>query len=336
MTEYTNKSYFSSENIQDFYTGIAKLLTSSLEIDKITQAIMQQIEVFFQPHNWSLLRLDANSRELFFVIAKGIDFALLKNVRIKMGEGIAGKVAESGKSIFVEDVKSNPLFLQKIDKLSGFKTKSLIAVPIIFQNEVLGVIELINTFEGRNFTQNELKILETIADFSAIALTNAIAYERLVWIATHDPLTGLYNRSYLEKLITDCQSSLNMDNQVVVVGVDVDKFKIINDSYGHLTGDDVLIKIAKFLQKICNSNDVAFRTGGDEFLLIMPNLSKNDITKKVEWIQEKLSHEEYNISPAQRFSFGIASGSQKNLPALIKKADNEMYIQKNQFSSYKQ
>lgn len=328
MKKDIQKSYFSLKDIQTFYTNIAKLITSSLEVSKITTAIMEQVELFFQPHNWSLLRVDASSRELFFVIAKGLDFKLLENVRIKIGEGIAGQVAKTGKAIFVQDVQNNPHFSQKIDQLFGFKTKSLIAVPIIFRNEVLGVIELINTLDERSFTNDELRILETIADFSAIALNNAIAYERLAWIANHDPLTGLYNRSYLEKLVTDFQST-NTGDQAIVVGIDVDKFKNVNDNYGHLAGDNVLIKTAKILKEYCHQNGVALRMGGDEFLLVIPNLSINDVAKKMEWLQEKLSRDIYNILPAKRFSFGITSGAQRNLPALVKQADSKMYVQKN-------
>jgi diguanylate cyclase (GGDEF)-like protein len=331
------KKPISSERIQGLFNSIGKLITSSLEISQIMNVIMEQVELFFQPRNWSILRVDPDTEELYFVIAKGLDPALIKNLRLKAGEGIAGQVYAAGKSMLVQDVRTTEKFSKKVDKASGFQTRSIIAVPIVFRDRVLGVIELINTLDERNFTQQELEILETIADFAAIALTNALAYERISWMALHDPLTKLYNFSQLDNLLQRVEkqsyratekSRMSDNLHSVVVWIDVDHFKEVNDQFGHLVGDKVLVKVANLLQQCCREDDLAFRVGGDEFLIVVMNLLECNVSKTVERLRKALEQASQNVTPASGLSYGITAGLNHTIKALIKKSDNEMYIQK--------
>jgi signal transduction protein with GAF and PtsI domain len=90
-------------SVQYLYTEIAKLITSSLEVTEIVDAIMNEVKQYFQPRNWSLLRLDLTTKKLFFVVSDGIDKDLVKNIHLDLGEGIAGYVAKSGKPRIVQD-----------------------------------------------------------------------------------------------------------------------------------------------------------------------------------------------------------------------------------------
>lgn len=320
------KSIITSKRIQYLFSEVARLITSSLNVSDITNAIMDQIQLFFKPRNWSLLRLDPTTQELYFVLAKGIDQSVLQ-VRLKLGEGVAGYVAKTRKPMLVMDAKNHPRFSKKIDKLSGFKTQSLIAVPIVFREQVLGVIELVNTLKGRSFTKRDLMILKIIADFSAIALTNAMAYERMSWLTVHDPLTGLYNRRHFNKLVQK-EKHLIAKLHAIVACIDVDNFKEINDRYGHPIGDEVLCKTAQLLQSCCRENDFAFRIGGDEFLIVIMNLQENETPSVSKRLKNQLQLDSRNITPGSRFSFGIAAGLQRDLQQLIKKADRNMYKNK--------
>lgn len=338
MSKGQTNSQFNIQ-IQILFNKIAKSITSSLETSKIIEAVMEQIEVFFKPQNWSLLRYDPTTQELYFVIAKGMDPKIMKTLRLKVGEGIAGYVAQTGKSIVIDDIQNDVRFSKKADKISGFRTESIIAVPIIFQNNLIGVIELINILNQSNFTAHHLSILETIADLTAIALTNSMAYERISWIASHDPLTGLYNRAHLKDLIQSYQSynkypllcnesDSELALNAIVIWIDVDNFKKVNDLYDHSAGDTILVKLGALLQVYCNDNTFAFRVGGDEFLIVFLNLAESNIYQKSCQLEEQLTHHSQDISPASGFSFGIAYGKMKNIEQLIKEADNKMYINK--------
>lgn len=327
------KSIESEEKIRSLFTEIAKSITSSLEVHHALEAIMNQVQYYFEPRNWSLLRIDDETQELYFVIAKGMDPKIMKDIRLKVGEGIAGHVARTGKSIFVTDTKNDPLFSKKIDALSDFKTSSLIAVPMIFQNKVIGVIELINVFENRSFNQGDLELLETIAEFSAIALTNSLAYERISKLVVTDPLTGLFNRIHLDKVL-NASTQLTLSNsqsgnsQVVAAWIDVDNFKQVNDQYGHHVGDEMLCKVAAYLKECCRETDYAFRVGGDEFLILIIDLTIDDIQSTVERLQSKLEAYSKKLSPFTGFSFGIAWGLHVMLQQIIIDSDRAMYKNK--------
>jgi diguanylate cyclase (GGDEF)-like protein len=325
------------ESAQYLYTEIAKLITSSLEVTEVIDAIMNEVRLYFQPRNWSLLRLDLTTQKLFFVVSDGIDKELVKNIHLDLSEGIAGYVAKSGKPRIVQDTSQDPHFSSIVDKLTGFKTLSIIAVPIKFQNQVLGVIELVNSLEARPFNQEDLEILETIADFSAIALTNAMRYEYMSSLAVSDPLTGLYNRARLDKLIhatsdssagTDEIHRSSGESRIIVACIDVDNLKAINDGFGHRAGDEVLIKTAKRIQLCCSDTDFAFRIGGDEFLIIIMNVDKNYESVLIGCLQKELDVHSKPIKPGSGFSYGIMAGQRKNLEKLISDADEQMYKNK--------
>jgi len=122
---------YSLAQIKQLYANIGKLITSSLELDKVLEGIMEEVKVFFDAENWSLMRLDPNTDELFFVIVQGIDRKAVENIRLGPGEGIAGMVAKRGQSVFVPDTSADPRFSDRVDRATGFRTRSVMAVPLI-------------------------------------------------------------------------------------------------------------------------------------------------------------------------------------------------------------
>lgn len=316
------------ERLQSLFAEIAKLMVSSLHVSAVMEAIMEQIELFFQPKNCSLFRLDQTTQELLFYMAKGIDAEAISHVHLKLGEGVAGKVALSGQPMFVPDAQQDPYFSKKIDKITGFTTKSLIAAPMIFQGKVLGVIELINTLDDHPFNQSELLLLKVIADFGAIALSNAMIYERAVFLAMRDPLTSLYNRTYLTNVKTLNERRDQARSYIIVVVVDIDHFKEVNDVHGHRVGDEVLCKTASLLQACCREEDYAFRTGGDEFLLVVMYLYQHEVQETMARLQQQLRQASQQIAPATGFSFGMVSGLKKDMHQLLEAADKKMYEHK--------
>ena len=330
-----NKKNNSLTNLQTLFNEIAQSIVSSLELAEIINVIMKQVQKFFHPKNWSLFRIDPLSQELYFVVASGLDPEKIKNVRIKLGEGIAGQVALTGKFILVKDAQKSRYFSKKIDDITGFKTHSLVAVPIMFQKQVLGVIELVNSLKEKTFNRQDVMLLQTIANFSAIAIMHALAYEKMSLLAVFDSLTGLYNRGYFEKVLETIAISNQYNNKrrdidnknVIVVWLDIDKFKQINDTLGHHAGDEILQKTAILLKASCRVNDLIFRMGGDEFLMLIMRLERKDISSTKKRLKNNLRNSSKQLAPAS-FSFGMISGPINKLPNLIKKADELMYKDK--------
>ena len=323
--------------IKKLYSSIGKIITSSLEFGAIQDAIMEEIHLFFDAENWSLMRLDPNTDELFFVIVKGIDAKAVENIRLGRGEGIAGTVARTRKSIFVPDTSRDKRFSDRVDRATGFKTRSLMAVPVIFGDTLYGVIELVNRGSGGLFTEMEHLILQTIADYAAIAFANAALYEQALQRSLTDPLTGLLNRAKLEQVIAEAEKSAfprrrryDDESAAVVVMVDVDDFKKINDGFGHPRGDEVLKEISRILKSRLRYNDMLVRIGGDEFLAIIPASLEQmqKIEKRFAREMKKLSSFTMEGGPEVRFSYGTSAGPFQKVRDLIQKADAGMYRHK--------
>ena len=313
--------------IKKLYANIGKLITSSLELDGIVEGIMEEVRIFFNPENWSLLRYDHTSGYLYFLYARGIEMDSLRNLKLKVGEGIAGTVVKTKESIFVPDVARDARFTDKIDKITGFETRSIIAVPLIFRGEVYGVIELINRSEGGSFTEEEHFSLSTIADFAAIALANSTLYDKIRHMSMTDSLTGVYNRSKFDQILDDHKKTFHHRREedadrscVTLVFLDLDNFKEINDTQGHAMGDKILRNFARHLTRITRQDDMIFRVGGDEFVIHSMCSSEEFAARTVERIKGRLAE----IKDVD-FSYGFASGPVQEIERLVKDADRSMY-----------
>jgi len=324
-----------AEITKKMYANIGKLITSSLDIDEILEGVMKEVKLFFNPEHWSLLRLDENTNELYFLFMEGVKTDSLDRIRLQEGEGIAGSVIETGEPIFTADVTKDDRFTDKVDKIIGFETRSIIAVPMKYRNRIYGVIEIVNSMDSRKFDEEDLMILSTIADFTAISLANSSLYRKTIEQTNHDSLTGLFNRRKLEDLISKSKEKNELSRRtadtkslIKLIYIDVNDFKNINDTLGHREGDRVLTSIAEMLSNIFRSEDMLFRVGGDEFIAVIkmsdtevPDLLEKRITEKLTELKYTTKKKNMEVS----VSFGTATGKLENLHKLIDEADRKMY-----------
>src|SRR5246127_5685075 len=175
------------------FQELGKALTSSLQLDQVLRTIMEKIDEFLRPDTWSLLLLDEAKQELYFEVAVGKGAQALKDVRIKMGQGIAGWVAQNDEAVIVPDVSQDTRFFSKVDEKTKMETRSIVAVPVRYRDHCLGVIELINCVGSEGFHERDLSLLEALADFAAIALENARHVKRIHELTITDDCTSLYN-----------------------------------------------------------------------------------------------------------------------------------------------
>jgi diguanylate cyclase (GGDEF)-like protein len=333
-TNLANKE-FSSIN------EIVTALTSSLEYKEILSIIMQQISVLLHPQNWSLLLIDEKTNELFFEIAVGEKAERIKDLRLKVGEGIAGWVAEHGEPLLVPDVSKDPRFSPKADNMSKFETKSIICVPVNSKGRTLGVIELINYCDvEEQYKEDDLRVLSILADYTAIAIENARYYDMARRLIMTDELTGLYNSRFLNQLL-DGQGvedeNIRNIRQVSMIFIDIDYFKNVNDKYGHLVGSRTLKEFGGLLKKCGREHDVGIRYGGDEFVILLPNTDKSEAYEFAKEIRNKikktyfLKSEGLNIKLTASFGVAAIPEDASNYAELIGEADKAMYQVKNAF-----
>ena len=315
---------------------VGKTLASTLDLQKILQTIMEKISDFLQPDTWSLLMLDEATQELYFEIAIGAGANKLKDVRLKVGEGIAGWVAANGEPVLVEDVRKDPRFITKVDELTQIETRSVVCVPIKGREKVLGVIELINCLGRESFRKEDIPILKNLADYAAIALENARYVQRITELTITDDCTALYNARHLHFVLdAEIYRSNRYNYEFSVIFIDLDHFKQVNDTHGHLVGSKLLWLIGDLIKGHLRLIDYAFRYGGDEFVVLLPQTSKENALMVVRRIRDLLNSStfftEEGLNIKVTASFGLASypSDARTRKEILRMADEAMYLVKN-------
>jgi diguanylate cyclase (GGDEF)-like protein len=334
MTEVAADKKRHMQELSIFH-DVAKALTSSLNLDSILQTIMDKMAEFFRPDTWSLLMVDEQRNDLYFAIAVGDAADTLKSVRLKLGEGIAGWVAKHGEPVIVPDVASDMRFARRIDDLTQWQTRSIICIPLKSRHRVLGVIQLINVDMSR-FTESELFFLQSLCDYAAIAIENAKAVERIQELTITDDCTGLYNARHLYKTLeSEVYRSARFGYEFSVVFIDLDHFKIVNDTHGHLVGSKLLAEVGFAIKSHLRLIDYAFRYGGDEFVVLLPQTGKEQALKVARRLldvfrESRFLHTE-GLDLNVRSSIGVSTYPEDAHSAheIIRQADEMMYVVKN-------
>ena len=315
---------------------VGKTLASTLDLQKILQTIMEKISDFLQPDTWSLLMLDEATQELYFEIAIGAGANKLKDVRLKVGEGIAGWVAAKGEPVLVEDVRKDSRFTTKVDELTQIETRSVVCVPIKGREKILGVIELINCLGRESFRNEDIPILKNLADYAAIALENARYVQRIHELTITDDCTALYNARHLHFVLdAEIYRSNRYNYEFSVIFIDLDHFKQVNDTHGHLVGSKLLWMIGDLIKGHLRLIDYAFRYGGDEFVVLLPQTSKENALMVVRRLRDLLNSTtfftEEGLNIKVTASFGLASfpSDARTRKELLRMADEAMYVVKN-------
>ncbi len=221
----------------------------------------------------------------------------------------------------------------KIDELLAEKhIKSLMLLPITYKNSLRAICYLENSLSTGIFTKEIVENMKIVASQMAVSMENAMLYK----IATTDDLTGLYTRKHFDYLFQEeMRLAKESGGNLGVVFIDIDKFKKINDTYGHIVGDKVLIELSTFLRSNCRTTDVIGRFGGEEIILLLRGNSLAESYKFAERLRQKL--ENFSINTGDEIlnitaSFGISSYPENGETAveLINKADTALYRSKNE------
>jgi diguanylate cyclase (GGDEF)-like protein len=323
-----------SQELMIFH-DVAKALTSSLDLDSILQTIMEKMAEYFRPDTWSLLMVDESRDELYFAIAVGDKAESLKNVRLKVGEGIAGWVAKNGETKVVPDVRTDPVFASRVDDTTKWETRSVICVPLRSKLRVLGVIQLVNV-DMERFKEPELFFLQSLCDYAAIAIENARWVEKIQELTITDDCTGLYNARHLYKTLdTEVYRSSRFGYEFSVLFIDLDHFKSVNDTHGHLIGSKLLAEIGWLVKAQLRLIDYAFRYGGDEFVVLLPQTGKDQALVVARRLRDALRAscfcKEEGLNLNVRASIGIATfpHDARSAHDVIRQADGMMYMVKN-------
>jgi diguanylate cyclase (GGDEF)-like protein len=309
------------------FHDVARALTSSLELEEILGAIMDKMAQFFGPERWSMLMVDDVTNELYYAIAVGENTESLKGLRVPMGEGVAGWVASTGNPLVVPDVALDPHWSAFASKHPDLQIKSIACVPVRSGNKTLGVIQLLNS-KLDLLSEYSISFLRILCDYAAIAIQNARSMTLIQELTITDDVTGLFNARHLYTMLDE---QVAQGQVFSLMFVDLDHFKAVNDTHGHLVGSRLLAEIGGLLKRCLGPNNAAFRYGGDEFVALLPGMGKAAASGTTMALREDLRAARFlegaGLSLNVSGSFGLATYPEdgNTVPTILRAADTMMY-----------
>ena len=308
---------------------LGKALTSELDQNRLFGTILKKLSDLIPADIWSLLLVERERNELVFKLSVDLNIEEVKDVRIGMGQGIAGQVALTQVPMVVDDVKTCRYFNDQIDRMSGKVTRSVMCVPLIFGSQTVGVIEAINPYRTN---KKALSLLMFVADYAAIAVENTRRYNYIQSLANKDNLTGLYNTRYFYNRLNElCDESRVSGEPLGLVFMDLDNFKKVVDAHGHLNGSQAIQEVAHTIRECLREPSFAVSYGGDEFVIVLPRHDKKAAAQKAEEIRALMEKTVYlsnrGINARLSASFGVASYPEDatNITRLLSVADKAMF-----------
>ena len=260
----------------------------------------------------------------------GDNFRLFSSLRIPIGQGLSGWVAQNKKPIINGNPSVEPGYLNDPTKFSTLR--SALALPL---EGVAGVVAVLTVYKAEPdaFTSDHLRILLAISSKMALAIENALKYEQAESSATTDYLTGLPNaRSLFLQLDRELARCKRENSQLTAMVCDMDGFKQINDRFGHLEGNRVLRLFAQALKHSCREYDYVARMGGDEFVVIAPGLAADASTKRAHQLRELAKQAGREVCGEEILSLSVGRAlyptDGQDAEALLAEADRRMYMEK--------
>ena len=320
------------EDILAFHQ-LTRSLTSSFDLDAILHTIIEHMERIIEAELWTLLMVDEASQELYYAIAAGGEQEALRGLRVKVGEGVAGWVAEHGETLIIPESEHDSR-LQKAHTIKQQMVRSVIAMPLRGRKGTHGVIEIFNP-RADQMTDYTIAFLHILADHAAIAMENARDVARIQQLSITDDCTGLYNVRHLYDVLgRELERCGRLGLPVSLAFLDLDRFKLVNDAHGHLVGSELLALTGRRLLELSRKQDWCFRYGGDEFVVLMPETGQQDALAQAGELHRLLMETRFSTRNGLRLSVsasvGVATAPADGsaVHAIIGTADTRMYAVK--------
>lgn len=306
-----------------FLNNISKTAISSEDAEQMLAEIVGEIQKNFRFDHIGIGILDYVTKDIEIKAEAGTTAKALGK-RVPLGVGILGRVARTGETALVQVAGEGHLL--------GIlpESRAVLCIPISYGETLLGVLN-VESQRKNAFSPQDVLILNTLADLLATALHNSFVFQKLQQQAITDGLTGIKTRRFFwEALTSEWKRASRSGRPFSVVLIDLDKFKDVNDTLGHLEGDLVLARVGRLLEQKCRQSNVVARYGGDEFIILMPETGVEQAQILAErlrlWIATDPMLAEHHISG----SFGVASFPVHGFSVedIIRVADAGMYVSK--------
>ena len=250
---------------------------------------------------------------------------------IELGQGLMGYVVQTRQIEMVENYKN---WNGRLETYRENKIYAAIGAPLMIGNRILGVIGIMNSDRKRKFSPAEKDLMRMFSQQAAIAVENAKLFEEKERQARIDITTDIYNRRGLLELgKRELDRAHRYERPLAAMMVDIDHFKLVNDTYGHPIGDLVLKKLADLLKNNVRTIDILGRYGGEEFVIFLPETTPDSAFEIAERLRKSVANHTFTPESLRlniTISVGVAfsTGENNKLIDLIKRADDAMYESK--------
>jgi diguanylate cyclase (GGDEF)-like protein len=324
----------------ELLSTIGQKIISNLNINSIIDIINDEINKLIETDYFGIAVYDKEKDQISYHFA-GLNEKLYESVQFSKVDysTFAGYCIKTKNDIVLGNVsreykKFTRVFPRSLVGIDESQLKSMIYTPMIINDKVVGAMT-VQSMKENSYDKNDLNMLKIIANYTAIAIENAISYKKVEEIATYDQLTRFLSKHEivkLGKLIFDkCK-----DNQIKfsAVMIDVDNFKMINDTYGHVYGDNAISLLSETITRSIRNTDYIGRYGGDEFLLICPDAGEHEAFEVAERIRKNVENSVFSIGEGIHMSLTISLGVHQctdcdsSFDDVIKRADKSLYFAK--------
>lgn len=323
------------------YEVTTKLNDPLLEDKEVLSFILDKAIEAIPDSAYGSILLASEDNYFSFTALKGYDYAALKNIKIRKEDSYLYRATEGviDTPVIINDITvfnkeyMNESTFESLRAAVPFDVKTVISAPIFIDNLLYGILN-IDSLKANAFNENDLNLTRFLTTHISFILKNRKLLQRAYDLSMYDKLTGIYNRTYFEEIFNDFQNrAFTQSKKFSLVIVDLNYLKKINDTYGHVVGDSALRTFTEEVRKHLSATDIFARFGGDEFIVLLDNVSLERTQSKFDAIAAHFENVnlDYNgvLIPIQ-FSFGIAEapGESMILDILVKFADERMYQNK--------
>lgn len=296
------------------------------DLSQVLETILDKSLELLGAERGTIMIYEEESDELTARVIRGVEDSRSSGIRLRRGEGIAGTVVATGKSIISNEGWKDPNFKQLAERERDIR--QILCVPLTVNQNTIGVINLVNKTSGEPFSDDDLRLVESLATHAAFTIEN----ERLFNLSIYDGLTGVYvHRHFQLVLAKEIEKARRYGRPLSLLVLDVDHFKQFNDTYGHQVGDVVLAQLAGIIKHALRVPDIVARYGGEEFVVILPETTLDGARTFAERLRLLVENHvvQSRAGPLKvTISIGVASHGAEDTSTkedLIKQADAALY-----------
>ena len=308
---------------------IALSINSSLNSDQILSMALSQIDRVISYDSASIALIKQGFLELQLI--RGFKKPeIIQGYKVPLDNSPNKVVIEKKEPVIFPDIQEA---FPKYKDAPHNQIKSVLLIPMFNKNKVIGTLNL-DSNELNHFKEEDIPVARAFAAQVAIALENSTLFEKMSQLAIRDPLTGIFNRRhFIESAMIEFKRTKRHKRPFSIILIDIDHFKKVNDTFGHLTGDQVLELVTKDCQNVLREGDVFGRYGGEEFAILLPETQLQESLEVAERVREVIEKNTVDYGSRQikiTASLGVAAWYErcKSIESLLSLADQALYLAK--------